>query len=315
MIQVNTKHLNTNSMTTTDIRTKPAVPTNINHSKQLDQFFTKHHIALLCRQHLSPVLEKISGQDTRDLFFIEPSVGDGVFYDLLPPKKIGIDLEPRRKEFIGEDFLTWDHRSVSYDRRQTVVIGNPPFGKRGNLAIRFFNKASVLADTIAFIVPVIFRKFFVHKHLSPEFKWISTRELPRDAFRLGNKKTYAVNTEFQIWTRTDSEYTNKRLFAPPPISHRDFSMWQYNNTPAALKVFNNDFDFAVPSQGWQDYDRRETDKNKCEKHKQWILFKSRTDSAYERLYKEIDYNKLALKNTTCIPGFRKGDIVQEYIRL
>ena len=59
--------------------------------------------------------------------------------------------------------------------------------------------------------------------------------------------------------------------------------------------------------------RREKDSSRCEKHKQWMLFKAFTTKVRNRLYKEIDYNKLAMKNTTSIPGFRKGDLVQEYI--
>ena len=78
-----------------------------------------------------------------------------------------------------------------------------------------------------------------------------------------------------------------------------------------LKVFENNFEFAVPCQGWQDYARRETDPRKCEKQKQWILFAPNNKDVFSRLY-EMDFSNLAMKNTTIIPGFRKGDIVQEY---
>ena len=77
--------------------------------------------------------------------------------------KVGIDIEPRRDEFVGTDFLKWTYRPFFHKRSDTVVIGNPPFGTRGDLAVQFFNKAAKVADTIAFIVPVIFRKYFIHK--------------------------------------------------------------------------------------------------------------------------------------------------------
>ena len=122
-------------------------------------------------------------------------------------------------------------------RQDTVVIGNPPFGKRGKLAIAFFNHAAHLADIVAFIVPVNFRKFTTHKQLEPSMRLISKLTLPRDAFYLHTGKSYSVNTEFQIWTRLASTHQDMRQYKPLPIRHQDFQMWQYNNTREALKVF------------------------------------------------------------------------------
>jgi len=283
---------------------------------RLDQFFTKQCVAMSCWRSLCPILSRLTAKRLDELYFIEPSVGDGAFYDLLPlANRIGLDIEPRRADFLGQDFLTWSHHPDNYQQKDIVVIGNPPFGKRANMAVKFLNKASTIADTVAFIVPVIFRKYLIHKLIDPSMRWIYSTSLPREAFWTDKKDIYGVNTEFQIWTRLASRHKNKRLFAPPPIRHKDFDMWQYNNTKGALKVFENPFDFAVPSQGWQDYNRRETQPNKCEKHKQWLLFKAADEIVRARLYEGIDYEALAMKNTTSIPGFRKGDLVQEYSSL
>lgn len=279
----------------------------------LDQFYTKSRIAKLCYDSFKPVLRRITGNNVGNFYFIEPSVGLGNFFDLLPKNnKVGIDLDPKREIFVGGDYLLWDYRPLSYNSNNTIVIGNPPFGKRGKLAIDFFNKSAEIADTIAFILPVIFKKFFIHKQLNSDFQWVDSTNLPRDAFYTEKQKDYEVNTEFQVWTRIKNNYKNLRLFNSPPIRHPDFDMWQYNNTKDALKVFENCFDFAVPSQGWQDYSRREKNKVNCEKNKQWVLFKTHKETIFERLYEDINYETLAYKNTTSIPGFRKGDIVQEY---
>ncbi|MGI9298706.1 MAG: hypothetical protein ACR2QC_12535 [Gammaproteobacteria bacterium] len=279
----------------------------------LDQFFTRPEIARRCWKYLLPALRELTGRRAEELCFIEPGAGDGVFYDLFPAaaKRIGLDIAPRRDAFLARDFLEWRYRP-KVPRRDVVVVGNPPFGTRGKTAAAFFNRAAEMADTVAFIVPVIFRKYFIHKQLHSDFRWIYQSALPRDSFRTDAKKIYAVNTEFQVWTRIPTARENLRLFSPPPISHRDFIMHQYNNTTDALRVFGEPFDFAVPSQGWQDYARRETDPAKCEKNKQWMLFKPRDRRVYERLYRGMDYAVLAQKNTTSIPGFRKGDIVREY---
>ena len=106
---------------------------------------------------------------------------------------------------------------------------------------------------------------------------------------------------------------NLRLVQPPTINHNDFEMWQYNNTKEALKVFKNKFDFAVPRQGYNDYKRRETSPDDCEKTKQWILFKARDRNTLNRL-KGIDFTELS-QNNTITPGFGKADVVKEYERI
>lgn len=276
----------------------------------LDQFYTQRQIAAHCVNSAAPHLAQLAGKRA---FFIEPSAGDGAFYNLLPPRRrYGLDIQPKNAEIVADDFLASSYTPPAPPRR-TIVIGNPPFGKRGALAAAFMNRAFAMADTVAFIVPVIFRKYFIHKQLPPDARWVFSLPLPRDAFRTEDKKTYAVNTEFQIWTRINGGGRDMRLHSPPPIKHPDFEMWQYNNTAAALKVFDNPFDFAVPCQGYQDYSRREQDAAACEKHKQWMLFKPHTTRAGEILRDAIDYARLSLKNTTTVPGFRKGDVVREYL--
>ena len=279
----------------------------------LDQFYTKETIAKLCWSHLIETIPSSIEKNIKDLFFLEPSAGKGAFYKLMPEqRRIGMDLEPKCDGVKLQDFLKI--LKIEFESHNTVVVGNPPFGKRGHLAVVFFNHSACLAETVAFIVPVIFRKFMIHKKLDSRMKFISKLELPKESFEFDDGKPYSVNTEFQIWTRLPCSREDMRESKAPPICHKDFQMWQYNNTPEALKVFKNDFDFAVPSQGWQDYSRRETEANNCEKHKQWILLKAKNDIILARLL-DIDYNKLAHRWTTAIPGFRKGDLVKEYSEL
>lgn len=275
----------------------------------LDQFYTKPEVAAACWQHFTDTLLTLN-RNLSDLFFVEPAAGTGVFYELFPsPRRLGIDLVPKCDDVKPQDFFRVTN--LLFARKDTAIIGNPPFGKRGKLAIAFFNHAAHLADLVAFIVPVSFRKFTVHKQLDPSMRFINKLPLPRNAFYLGTGKTYAVNTEFQIWTRLVSTHHDMRQYERLPISHQDFQIWQYNNTPDALKVFQNAFDFAVPCQGWQDYSRRETDAKRCERNKQWILLKAKNSTVLTRLMK-IDYEHLAQECATAVPGFRKGDLVKVY---
>lgn len=278
---------------------------------RLDQYFTPRATALACWDLLQRHLP--AGVDPA--VYIEPSAGDGAFYDLLPPDvpRIGIDLEPRRPGFRKRDFLAWS-KSRRYPNRRTVVVGNPPFGTRGKLAVAFFNHAAAMAGTIAFVVPVIFRKYFIHKQLAANWRLLASQPLGREAFVRSDGKQANINTDFQVWTKLPGA-RNLRLFQPPEIKHPDFSLWQYNNTIEARKVFDNEFDFAVPCQGWQDYTRRETDARKCELTKQWMLIKAHGKPALRLLKEGLDYQALAIKHTTTTPGFRKGDLVEEYKKL
>jgi len=282
----------------------------------LDQFFTKPATASRCWQSLVPILQQLAGKNADECFYVEPSAGDGAFYDLLPQeRRIGIDIAPRRADFVRCDFLEWQPSlPPNVLAADVVAIGNPPFGHRGDLAKRFIIKAAMFADTMAFIVPVIFRRYHMHRRLPAGLRLVHAEPLPRNAFETPNGKTRLIGAEFQIWTRFDG-MPDRRLFARPPTAHRDFKMWQYNNTRASLKVFANDFAFAVPCQGWQDYNRRETLADSCEKHKQWILFKPANPAAHRRLHDGLDYAALSQQNATTTPGFRKHDIVREYTRL
>lgn len=277
--------------------------------KPLDPFYTKPEIAKSCWRFLLEILASVS-LNFEELFFVEPSAGTGAFFNLLPSKRrMGLDTFPKCENIITQDFF----KVISLPNNPTnnVIIGNPPFGKRGKMAIAFFNHAAMLADTIAFIVPVNFRKYIVHKQLDRNMRFIGRMHLPRDAFYLDSGKTFSVNTEFQIWTRLQSEHEDMRQHQSLPIKHQDFKIWQYNNTKGALKVFNNAFDFAVPCQGWQDYTRKETDEKNCERNKQWILLKAKTSDILKRLT-NIDYQLLASECGTAVPGFRKGDLVKAY---
>lgn len=275
----------------------------------LGQFYTKPEVAAACWQHFTEILSTLN-RNPNDLFFVEPAAGTGAFYELLPlQRRFGIDLIPKCADVKSQDFFkVTDFPSAP---RDTAVIGNPPFGKRGKLAIDFFNHAAHLADIIAFIVPVNFRKFTTHKQLNQSMRFISKLFLPRDAFHLSTGKSYSVNTEFQVWTRLASTHQDMRQYKPLPICHQDFQIWQYNNTPDALKVFQNAFDFAVPCQGWQDYSRREIDEKQCERNKQWILLKAKNSTVLSRLM-GINYERLAQECATAVPGFRKGDLVKAY---
>lgn len=97
----------------------------------LDQFFTKKEVA---KELYSNLIEhiKLDGISIDDCIFIEPSAGEGSFYDLLPnAARIGIDILPMHEEVQAQDFLSWELPPVP-EGKKIVFVGNPPFSGIGH---------------------------------------------------------------------------------------------------------------------------------------------------------------------------------------
>jgi hypothetical protein len=278
----------------------------IDKEKTLEQFYTNPEVASnICLANVRNIL--CSFVDLNEVLFIEPSAGDGSFYNLLPENKLGFDIDPKIEDIIQADFLEVSASQLGQDEKM-VIVGNPPFGKKGILALQFLNEGLRMSPFVCFILPVIFKKWSVQSKVNPMAKLLFKTDLPKNSF-IFKKKPCNIHCCFQIWT-TKAIEQDLRLKEKPPISHPDFEIWQYNNTKQALSVFKNKFDFAVPRQGYQDYTRRETNRRKCEKTTQWILFRAKNEEVRDRLM-SIDYVELSNNNTTT-PGFGKADIVRRY---
>ena len=119
--------------------------------KEKDQFFTHKSTAIYCYNKTIEILNNFN-VNIEEYTFIEPSVGEGSFYNLLPKnKRIGVDIEPRCEGTFKHNFLDWYPKTD-----KNICIGNPPFGLRGNLALKFINHAEQFSDFICFILPQLF---------------------------------------------------------------------------------------------------------------------------------------------------------------
>jgi hypothetical protein len=161
----------------------------------LDQFYTQPFIAELC----VAFLKRCMRQHRTRYIFIEPSAGDGSFYNLLPKdRRLGIDLDPRASGIMKLDFFHFKYIGT----RRVIVLGNPPFGKNSSMAVKFFNHAAWMpeVDFIAFIVPKTFRKVSIQNRLSMDFHLVDELDLVDDSF-LKDGEPYKVPSCFQVWER------------------------------------------------------------------------------------------------------------------
>ena len=107
--------------------------------KEKDQFFTPKKTAEYCYLKFIEVIKEY-GDSEINYMFIEPSAGNGVFLKLLPnDRRIGFDIDPKFKEIKTQDYLDW---KPTEDKQKYIIIGNPPFGLRGQLALKFINHSS-----------------------------------------------------------------------------------------------------------------------------------------------------------------------------
>lgn len=277
-----------------------------------DKFYTKKEIAKKCIEFIKKYY-KLENE-----VVLEPSAGNGSFLDFLENFE-AYDLLPEDNRIIQKDFFTFESNKKDY-----ITIGNPPFGKRSKMAIDFFNKTALYSKAICFIVPVSFMKWSVQKQLDNSFKLIDYFYLPLNSF-LDRNKEFSVRTVFQIWTKEEeNSLPNIRLKKSPPISHKDFNIWQYNATPEALKVIDNNWKIATYRQGYHNYNQKFYIKDKdyifdCmrgvgAKGKQQFFFIEPLSSKSEKIINSMDFNALAERNTTT-PGFGKGDFVSYYMEL
>lgn len=166
-----------------------------------DQFFTLPDTAKTCFDTFCRVLRSY-GDDPNDYHYIEPSAGSGVFLNLLPPgRRTGLDIEPRHPEVIAHDFLTWKP-VVDSTTNKYVVIGNPPFGLRGNMALRFINACVPYADYVCFILPQLFEsdgKGSTRKRV--KLHLIHNEKLTCSDFQDPDRRSVKVECIFQIWSK------------------------------------------------------------------------------------------------------------------
>lgn len=109
-----------------------------------DKYYTPVNVAKHC---IDKVFEIIGKEKITEI--IEPSAGNGSF-SLQIDDCIAYDIEPEHESIIKQDFLTLD---TPY-KKGRLIIGNPPFGSRMNLAQKFYKKSVEIADYIAFILPI-----------------------------------------------------------------------------------------------------------------------------------------------------------------
>ena len=190
----------------------------VTKGQALDQYYTKASVVDVC---LAAV-----GDLTRYDHVIEPSAGNGAFYHrIVHPCKLGIDVDPGDPQFLRQDWLSY---SVGAHCASVLVIGNPPYGRYHRLSSAFIAHAVAFSNvqTVAFILPNVYRKHTRQRIIPPDFRIVSVTDLGRNAFELDGVD-YHVPTSFFVFDR--SEGKDLRADPTPVAGTADFEFSSSND--------------------------------------------------------------------------------------
>jgi predicted RNA methylase len=160
--------------------------THIRKSKQC-VFFTIPEIAKLLIDSIN--LSKFE-------LIIEPSAGNGSFSRQID-NCIAFDIDPKHPSIEKRDFLKEGYQT-EIDRKNVLCIGNPPFGTNGSLALAFIRKCSEIADTIAFILPLSYKKDSVQARIPNGYHLAQQIDIPLENALLGGE-IQKIPVVFQVW--------------------------------------------------------------------------------------------------------------------
>jgi len=222
--------------------------------------------------------------------FVEPSAGKGAFLACMPPdKRIGIDIDPLGKEIVEQDFFNF-----VWPEGRTITIGNPPFGRRGKLAMKFLNISADNSEVVAFILPAIFSKFTFINRVHPYMHLI--HEVP---------VTVEVNCVFQIWEKS----TELRPKIVKPTSCDDFDMIHrhYSRTSPDERERLKSYDFAIS--------QIEGKIRNCEDvtgGSVYFIKDNTTTKSVRSVMERVDFSGLSIHHVGAT-SLTKADIVEGYL--
>lgn len=257
-------------------------------SADLDQYYTNPVYA----QGFFDVVKATVSFDKADIL-LEPSAGTGNFFNLFDTnKRVGLDLDPKCNGVLLQDFLTWRP-----DLFKTVyTIGNPPFGRNANLAIKFFNHAAKFSSVIAFILPKTFRKASVINRLNRYFHLIHDKDTPPNSF-IFNNAPYDVWCCEQIWIRK----TEKREKIPI-FKVKDFATWFEIVEPSKA-------DFAIQRVGGKAGLIRINDIQKYSSQSHYFIKQHRAEIL--DIFKQLDFEDIK-HNTAKNPSISPSELVERW---
>lgn len=286
----------------------------IDYYKNNDQFFTDPKESKVLIDDALHFIKSNFQLDLMKYTLIEPSAGNGSFFLNFPDnyKKIGLDIEPRNNHITKCDWFDYIPPT-----NKNIVIGNPPFGLRGQLALRFMNHAAKFSDFICFILPPLFNsngKGSPMLRIDKEF-YLAKEISVRKNFSYPNGESIKVNSIFQIWTKILS--TNVKPILPPSkISEwiKVYSLSDGNTSSSKRNVKMIDkCDFYLPSTTFKKIILSRKFKTLPHKRGYGIVI-LKDNQRVSKIFESINWNSVAFKSTNSANNLRSQIIIDNVER-
>lgn len=159
-----------------------------------DKYFTQASTAKYC---VEKTKEIIGAENITE--WIEPSAGAGVFLPYLDNNYIAFDIEPEAENIEQKNYLELE---LPYLKGR-CIIGNPPFGTRNTLSVKFYKNSLKYGDYIAFILPA---SQYNNNQQMYEFDLIHSEILPLQKFTDRD-----LLCSFNIYKRPENGLNNKSI--------------------------------------------------------------------------------------------------------
>lgn len=180
----------------------------------LDKYYTLPEVA----KHVVDKTKEVIG-DENITEYIEPSAGGGVFLDFLDKPYLAYDIEPEDNRIVRQNYLELE---LDY-KKGRCIIGNPPYGTRNTLSVRFYKKSIQLADYISFILPI---SQLDSNQQMYEFDLIHSEDLGVHAYS-GRE----VHCCFNIYRRPKNGELNKK----PNYKLKDVTLTEYRSKKKSIE--------------------------------------------------------------------------------
>jgi len=278
-------------------------------SKEKDQFYTPKSTALYCFNTFKRIIKEYD-DDFTNYTYIEPSAGSGNFLDILPDNSIGLDIEPNNTNILKTDYLEWTpkKKDVKY-----TVIGNPPFGLRGQLALKFINHSYNFADYVCFILPQLFESDGkgVPRKRVVGYNLIHSEKLDSN-FIDPNNNEMKINCIFQIWSKYKQNPDYKIL-----ENNLDIKVYSLSNGEKPSQIRNKNMidkcDLYLPSTcfGKENMKNYYSFYDLPNQRGYGLIFLNRKTD-YLNKAKNIDWSSVAFLSTNSAYNMRTSQIIKAF---
>ena len=193
-----------------------------------DKYYTPYDLAKYCVEKTKEIIGEENITE-----YLEPSAGSGVFLKYLDKPYLAYDIKPEKEGIIKQDYLTLD---LEY-KKGRCIIGNPPFGDKNTLSVKFYKKSIKLGDYISFILPI---SQLNNNQQMYEFDLLYSEDLGLKEYS-GVKLHCCLN----IYKRPLSNKLNKK----PNYKLKDITIKEYRRGKGGNSIIEPNYDYAMGSFG------------------------------------------------------------------